>query len=89
MVVQTTVASLQLSPSVLMQGFCFCFVFQGSMLIELVCLVFFLYRKLHVCHFQEARIFWRDTKNYMVLGTIVVGSAMWHVLASSQVGAEM
>lgn len=43
------------------------------MLIELMCLAFFTIRKLHVFHFQEAKVFFRDTKNYMIIGTIVVG----------------
>ncbi|XP_070181099.1 two pore calcium channel protein 1-like [Littorina saxatilis] len=44
----------------------------GSMLIELMCLAFFTIRKLHVFYFQEAKVFFRDTKNYMIIGTIVL-----------------
>ncbi|XP_076441597.1 uncharacterized protein LOC143280798 [Babylonia areolata] len=43
-----------------------------TMLMEVVCLTYFIFRKLHVFHFQERRMFFRDTKNYMVIGTIIL-----------------
>ncbi|KAL8589847.1 hypothetical protein ACOMHN_020850 [Nucella lapillus] len=42
----------------------------GTMLIEAVCLMYFMFRKMHVFHFQDWKLFFRDTKNYMVVGTI-------------------
>nr|KAG5691635.1 hypothetical protein BaRGS_023806 [Batillaria attramentaria] len=45
----------------------------GTMLIEVVCIAFFILRVLHAMKFQEPKIFWKDTKNYMVIGTIVYG----------------
>ncbi|KAK7476229.1 hypothetical protein BaRGS_00032505 [Batillaria attramentaria] len=44
----------------------------GTMLIEVVCIAFFILRVLHAMKFQEPKIFWKDTKNYMVIGTIVL-----------------
>lgn len=42
------------------------------MILELACLAFFTARIFHSMYFQESTVFWKDTKNYMVLGTILV-----------------
>ncbi|WAR18392.1 TPC1-like protein [Mya arenaria] len=44
----------------------------GSMIIELVLIVFFILRVIHTAYFSNPAIFWRDTKNIMVIGIITL-----------------
>ncbi|XP_074647512.1 uncharacterized protein LOC141903307 [Tubulanus polymorphus] len=43
----------------------------ASMLMEMVCLMFFLFRFLHALHFDDGK-FWRDKKNIIVLVCIIL-----------------
>ena len=42
------------------------------MSVEVLCLLFFLFRFCHAVYFSIPRIFWRDTKNILILAIIVV-----------------
>ncbi|KAL5008962.1 hypothetical protein ScPMuIL_014543 [Solemya velum] len=44
----------------------------GSMIIELACLTFFSFRLIHTAHFSKKVIFWRDTKNILVVITLML-----------------
>jgi len=44
----------------------------ATMMIEFVIILFFIARVLHSYHFSISEIFWRDTKNIMVIGTILL-----------------
>lgn len=51
---------------------CYFFGFQASMLLETMCLAFFIYRFLHSAYFSQREVFFRDTKNWLILVVIVV-----------------
>ncbi|CAC5394143.1 TPCN3 [Mytilus coruscus] len=40
--------------------------------VEIICLLFFLFRFCHAVYFSIPRIFWRDTKNILILAIIVL-----------------
>ncbi|XP_061168551.1 two pore calcium channel protein 1-like [Saccostrea echinata] len=44
----------------------------ASMILELVCLSFFIYRFTHCAYFSQRSVFWRDTKNILILVVIVL-----------------
>lgn len=44
----------------------------GTMLIELLCIVLFIARVIHCLYFTPKNVFWRDTKNLMVVGIIAL-----------------
>ncbi|XP_022331282.2 uncharacterized protein LOC111129290 [Crassostrea virginica] len=44
----------------------------ASMLLETVCLAFFIYRFTHSAYFSQRSVFWRDTKNILILVIIVL-----------------
>ncbi|XP_053376398.1 two pore channel protein 2-like isoform X2 [Mercenaria mercenaria] len=44
----------------------------GTMLIEVFCLTLFIARVIHCAYFSRSSIFWRDTKNIMVIGIITL-----------------
>lgn len=44
----------------------------GTMIIEMFCLTLFIVRFIHSAYFSLANIFWRDTKNIMVIGIITL-----------------
>lgn len=54
-------------------------VLQGSMLIEVVCLAYFSFRFGHSMHFTKRGIFWRDTKNILILVIIIVSIKTYRV----------
>lgn len=44
----------------------------ASMLLETMCLAFFIYRFLHSAYFSQREVFFRDTKNWLILVVIVL-----------------
>ncbi|KAL3872621.1 hypothetical protein ACJMK2_035836 [Sinanodonta woodiana] len=44
----------------------------GTMIMEIMCLAFFTARVCHCAYFSLPNIFWRDTKNIMVIGIIAL-----------------
>ena len=46
--------------------------FQATMIVEGFCLTFFIARVIHSAYFSIPAVFWRDTKNIMVIGIITV-----------------
>lgn len=42
------------------------------MLLETMCLAFFIYRFLHSAYFSQREVFFRDTKNWLIIVVIVV-----------------
>ncbi|KAK3605493.1 hypothetical protein CHS0354_004046 [Potamilus streckersoni] len=44
----------------------------GTMIMEIMCLAFFIVRVCHSAYFSLPNIFWRDTKNIMVIGIITL-----------------
>lgn len=44
----------------------------ATMSVEVLCLLFFLFRFCHAVYFSIPRIFWRDTKNILILAIIVL-----------------
>lgn len=51
---------------------CYFFGFQASMLLETMCLAFFIYRFLHSAYFSQREVFFRDTKNWLIIVVIMV-----------------
>ncbi|KAJ8308034.1 hypothetical protein KUTeg_012908 [Tegillarca granosa] len=51
----------------------------GSMLIEVVCLVYFSFRFGHSMHFTKRGVFWRDTKNILILVIIIIRRAFRNI----------
>ena len=51
-------------------------VFQATMIMEVFCLLFFIIRVVHSGYVSVPQIFWKDTKNIMVIGIIVVSKMM-------------
>lgn len=53
------------------------------MIIEVACLGFFIFRTAHAFYFDSKSKFWRDAKNLMVIGGVVVSRELsFTVLAS-------
>lgn len=52
----------------------------ASMLLETMCLAFFIYRFLHSAYFSQREVFFRDTKNWLIIVVImpVIGRANIH-----------
>ncbi|KAH3852239.1 two pore calcium channel protein 1-like isoform X1 [Dreissena polymorpha] len=44
----------------------------GSMIMEAFCIAFFIVRVIHLSYFSQPNIFWRDTKNLMVIAIIAL-----------------
>ncbi|XP_021370570.1 two pore calcium channel protein 1-like [Mizuhopecten yessoensis] len=44
----------------------------ASIIMEIVCLVYFLFRFCHAAYFTEPEIFWRDTKNILIIVSIIL-----------------
>lgn len=51
---------------------CYFFGFQVFMLLETMCLVFFIYRFLYSVYFSQREVFFRDIKNWLIFVVIVV-----------------
>ncbi|XP_069116582.1 uncharacterized protein [Argopecten irradians] len=62
----------------------------ASIIMEIVCLIYFLFRFCHAAYFTKPEIFWRDTKNILIIVSIIltfidiIGYIIWKNVAPDQ-----
>ena len=60
------------------------YVLQATMVMETVCLIFYIVRVIHSGYFSVPQVFWKDTKNIMVISIIAVSTNNWTLLLGNK-----